>query len=554
MSKYQKSQQEVVKLAAILKNGESLPDHAESQSLATLVRTGFHTMLDLVKKQQAEISAHCVNQDARIGADFQTNLDQTEAAINEIVLACHNQSLADKGADVLDRPLISTFYAFNDPDYTEQVVRESDIRSIPMFLGDKTPSDVHMEQLLLHVNQVGLQLKLNEAGLISVLFKRLGAKALQVIQSQMQLLGLSMDSIKFTQLVSLCENSYMKRSTPKAAKLALHQMGKLPPSSKNFMDLEASIVRLSRLSCRDVQDDKERDILFKSRSLEQFLACLQPGDKALLDRQNTQRLSAGLDFLTLHASVQFLENHYRDTEINRTPVLDYQDSTINRIEMSNDSFEAASEDNQLPQHALWIPQNRNQPRFPNQRGVFMGRNQYRGGQRNFRPPGQSQPFATPAGRGAQYPYTPRGQHFRPKYFGRGQMRGMAPNAPVPQSNGQNVRGQKTPMDKTVQYRHDTLNIADKSCFLCGVPGHRWTDIVCVYHGTPLCDTPCRRCRQAGHLTKLCIGPIQAAVAALKKQKENAKQIQSRHGHLETDMADNGVGNLNDLLDDLNMEN
>ena len=134
------------------------------------------------------------------------------------------------------------------------------------------------------------------------------------------------------------------------------------------------------------------------------------------------------------------------------------------------------------------------------------------------------------------------------------MRGMAPNAPVPQSNGQNVRGQKTPMDKTVQYRHDTLNIADKSCFLCGVPGHRWTDIVCVYHGTPLCDTPCRRCRQAGHLTKLCIGPIQAAVAALKKQKENAKQIQSRHGHLETDMADNGVGNLNDLLDDLNMEN
>ena len=141
MSKYQKSQQEVVKLAAILKNGESLPDHAESQSLATLVRTGFHTMLDLVKKQQAEISAHCVNQDARIGADFQTNLDQTEAAINEIVLACHNQSLADKGADVLDRPLISTFYAFNDPDYTEQVVRESDIRSIPMFLGDKTPSE-----------------------------------------------------------------------------------------------------------------------------------------------------------------------------------------------------------------------------------------------------------------------------------------------------------------------------------------------------------------------------------------------------------------------------
>ena len=63
-----------------------------------------------------------------------------------------------------------------------------------------------MEQLLVHVNQVGLQLKLNEAGLISILFKRLGGKALNVIQSQMQLLGLSMDRIMFKQLVSLCEN------------------------------------------------------------------------------------------------------------------------------------------------------------------------------------------------------------------------------------------------------------------------------------------------------------------------------------------------------------
>ena len=56
MTKYDKSKQEVAKLAAILKNGESLPEHAESQSLSTLVRTGFHTMLNIVKKQKFNIS------------------------------------------------------------------------------------------------------------------------------------------------------------------------------------------------------------------------------------------------------------------------------------------------------------------------------------------------------------------------------------------------------------------------------------------------------------------------------------------------------------------
>ena len=58
-----------------------------------------------------------------------------------------------------------------------------------------------MEQLLLQLNQVGLQLKLNEQGLKSVLFKRLGGKALQVIQSTMELMNLQMDTISFTQLV-----------------------------------------------------------------------------------------------------------------------------------------------------------------------------------------------------------------------------------------------------------------------------------------------------------------------------------------------------------------
>ena len=136
------------------------------------------------------------------------------------------------------------------------------------------------------------------------------------------------------------------------------------------------------------------------------------------------------------------------------------------------------------------------------------------------------------------------------------MRGFRPNGPAQQSSGQFGRGQKTPLDKNVQYSHEKLNVADKSCFLCGVPGHRWTDSICVYHGTPLCDTPCRRCHQAGHLTKLCIGPIQAAVAALKKQKDNAKQVHTRHGHgrTQTDTDGNGVGNLNDLLDQLEMEN
>ena len=173
-TKYDKSQQEVVKLAAILKQGESLPDHAESQSLATLVRTGFHTVIDIMKKQQEEFSTNCINPNREISQDFKDELEASEIALNEIVLACHNQSLQDQGVDVLDKALISSFYDYTDDDYTERVVKESDIRSIPIFYGDKPSPDIYMEQLLLQINQAGLQLKLNEAGLISVLFKRLG--------------------------------------------------------------------------------------------------------------------------------------------------------------------------------------------------------------------------------------------------------------------------------------------------------------------------------------------------------------------------------------------
>ena len=559
MTKYDRSKQEVAKLAAILRNGESLPEHAESQSLSTLVRTGFHTMLNIVKKQKEEITAHCVNQGTRISQAFEDDLDQTENAINEIVLACHQQSLADQGIDILDRPLISSFYDFEDPVYTERVVQESAIRGIPMFLGDKDPSDIYMEQLLVHINQVGLQLKLNEAGLISVLFKRLGGKALNVIQSQMQLLGLSMDRIMFKQLVSLCENSYMKNSTPRAAKLALHHMKKLTPTSRNYMELEASIVRLARLSCRDVLDDKEREILFKSRSLEQFLACLQPHDKALLDKQNTSRLNAGLDFLTLHASVQALENHYRDADVEKTPMLEYNDSSVNRV--SNDdgcpypSQEVMSETQE--QFAHWVQRgNVDRGRYNSHRGNVHSRGQFRGayGQRTptFRPT-----FPTPRGaigRGQYHQFGPRQYSTRPRYGGYNNPRGHRPMVPVQQIEGQGTTGRKTPMDKNVRYSHEKLNIVDKGCFLCGVPGHRWTDIVCVYHGTPLCETPCRRCGQAGHLTKLCIGPIQAAVSALKRQKDNAKQVQNRHGHYEMDTSDKDVGNLEELLDQLDMEN
>lgn len=482
-----------------------------------------------------------MNADAAFSRQFDDNLTQSENAIKEVVLACHTQSLADAGNDVLDKPLISSFYNYADGQYDQSVVKESDIRSIPLFLGDKTPSDVLMEQLLLQLNQVGLQLKLNEQGLKSVLFKRLGGKALQVIQSTMELMALAMDTITFTQLVSLCESSYMKNSTPRAAKLALHQMTKLPVGSRSFMELEASVVRLARLSCRDVLDNHEREILFKTRSLEQFLSCLQSTDKSLIDRQNTQRLSSGLDFLTLHASVQFLENHYRDNQAGGIPALQY-DSTVHKA--SNDAPEV---DNTYP-CAYWVGQ---RGRYP-QRGTPGRGGQYRGGGRQSFPQRQKAP--PPPYRGGGFPK--RGQS-------RPQNQSYQRNGPPQNVTGghrqraDGARGQSGEKQK-IQFSHEKLNIADRSCFLCGVPGHRWTDSSCCYHGTPLVDSPCRKCGQAGHLTKLCIGPIQAAVIALKKQKEQAKYVHSNLDHMGSahdHMSEQqDVGNLDDLFDQIDLGN
>ena len=54
------------------------------------------------------------------------------------------------------------------------------------------------------------------------------------------------------------------------------------------------------------------------------------------------------------------------------------------------------------------------------------------------------------------------------------------------------------------------------------------------------------------MTKLCIGPIQAAVSAFKKQKEADKLVR-RHGQ-NSDAHDNDVGNLDEFLDQLEVEN
>ena len=83
-TKYDRSQREVARLATILKNGQSLPDNAESQSLTTLVQTGFHTILNLVKEQNNEIRGKCLNADAAFSRQFDDNLTQSENAINFI--------------------------------------------------------------------------------------------------------------------------------------------------------------------------------------------------------------------------------------------------------------------------------------------------------------------------------------------------------------------------------------------------------------------------------------------------------------------------------------
>ena len=152
---YDESQQQVEKLTEILEQGKGLQVQNEQSSLPNLVRSGLHSVLQLVKIQNQQIAEHCVNEDRNLDAALQQKLVSTEKAIKEIGFECHQQNLRDKGMNLLSKELISEFYDFENEQNNQDTVKETEIRSIPSFNGDQDNTDVLMEQMFVQINQVG---------------------------------------------------------------------------------------------------------------------------------------------------------------------------------------------------------------------------------------------------------------------------------------------------------------------------------------------------------------------------------------------------------------
>ena len=571
---YEESQRQVEKLAQILEAGNSLQAQSELSSLPNLVRTGLHSVLELVKTQNEQIAIHCVNQDRHLDESLEQKIRSTEKAVKEIGFECHQQNLRDKGMNLLNKQLISEFYDFENELNNQDTAKETEIRSIPSFNGEQSNTDVLMEQMFVQINQVGLQMKLSERGLKSVLFKKLSGTALQVIQAQMVLLNLNMTDISFTHLVSLCENAYMKNSSVRAAKLALHNLPRLSASSKKFMERQAEIVRLAQLSVKDITDDNEKKILFISTCMQYFFASLQPTDKAILDSHNTQRLSQGLDTLSIQACVQVLENHYRDKQGDSTQAASYL-SSINRVYNEEENTEQSSNETFNDDHEQFGWEYEDQNVYWVQRGRSAGRQRSRGrpffqsrgrssGQPMRGPPGQSRlqeaprpPHnAQPFRRGNRGTINNFQRGFQPRQsFQRGSgnqnagnqyTRGYAPR--------QGLRGGRT--DRKPRANDDgsiweRLNIAKPSCWQCGDPRHSINSDLCIYKQTPLFKSACGKCKAAGggggHGYQICRGPLQVAITALRQQNQQINQV---YQNFEENQDNNGELDLDKFLQDL----
>ena len=79
-------------MADILATGATLEENHENQSLSNLVSAMGHVLLESIKQNNTQITAHCLNDQEELGPEMKTTLDKTTNVLKEIDLLCYKQN------------------------------------------------------------------------------------------------------------------------------------------------------------------------------------------------------------------------------------------------------------------------------------------------------------------------------------------------------------------------------------------------------------------------------------------------------------------------------
>ena len=468
MAKYTQAKDETTRLSALLAGGTALADANESQNMNNLVRCGLSSLSGLLNLTLEATRAGLPDQ---ITQEILASQRSTKVIIDEIILACHRNDQQQSGKVILDLPLISDFW-FDYSANTEIKFKESEARSVKPFTGSADENDLVAESFLLDLNQVGLSNSLSERGMVNLFLRKITGNALHILKSNMELLGMKSDSCKFTELVSLFENLYMRDSSPRAARLALSNLPVMEAENKNYQHTQAVALRLSKLASRDERDDAKRLLLQRVRALDAFVATLNSHDKSVVIERNTELVRQGSEPMTLAATVLYLETKYAD-----------QKATENLAPTYSSTIRQANQE----EAALWAQRGRPRGRGRSDRG------RGRGKPRNLE-------GAPPPPRPGQKAQPPRAA--LPEYFDHeklGIAKGSCFACGIP--------------------GHSFRNKGETQVDLV-------TNQACSYRGVKMFKTRCFKCRQGLHSSAQCHGPLQQAVQAFKSQGKSQEQARN----------------------------
>ena len=526
-------------LVAVLQEGGNLSAKGEADSVTNLLAAGLQSLLTVTKAQSAELAKCALQQDQQHDPAVAGMLVGAEQVVKEISHTLYQSQCKKDGGDVLARRTLVQIYDYTDAGNNRDSCKESESRHVLPF-DARNENEIHdfkLEELLAQISTLGMQLKLNEAGMRALLLSKITGNANLILRGQLTLLNLKQESVKFIQLQRILEGAFMQNSDPKSASTALLKLAPLGRGNRAYLTLQSTIVRWCKLALADVESAVERQCLFDARCSETFLRCLTVNDKASIDRKNLDRAEGGERIMNLSNMVRFL------TDLHRVTVTEAAGNFTQHAEAGTSIRRVAEEAYLDPGYQetgghqeemnvyevnYWNPRlpgqmSRGQPRgFSRGPGrQAQGRFPTRGatpryaGQAPWRPAGQGRGLSRyPALAGAPRP--PRGN-----FPGRGPPGRGAPGA---NPRGGQVRPQG-PSGLPFPWVHETLGVAKTGCFACGQPRGRQTgqcagfkDPNCPYYGQNLMPGRCKTksCRGA-HQTRNCIGILQGAKKAWQDQ-------------------------------------
>ena len=329
----------------------------------------------------------------------------------------------------------------------EAKVSDTGLRLITPFTGDSLDSnESDLTIFLREIFSLSQTNNLTENAAISVIIRKVAGSAQILLDDFVARQG-GPTAVTLRQLVGHLEKKFIVRSSPLHADAQLHT---LQQGKQTYSQLQARVQRLVRLACRLESEEKKQTLIIVKENAS-FMMAISPEDRLNINSENARRASDNLPALTLDQMCNHLSKNLADKMNYEMPAYTVQEPPVEE----NETWDS-------PVNYV-------------QRGSFRGRNKTRG------------TFGQP----------PRGNY---------NQRGNVRNGRFQRNRGNYGSRNKTEK-RPLFITAEMANVPKGCCLFCGDPGHTFKDTRCIYAGSDLMPSPCKRCFKGVHATATCKNKI-----------------------------------------------